>query len=66
MQLSLGDAPLFGGNRTRSLFMMAIGAFLAIAFVAPDLFDTVRDDLRDAAEVGYSKVQENLETATSK
>ena len=51
---------------TRSLFMMAIGAFLAIAFVAPDLFDTVRDDLRDAAEIGYSKVQENLETATSK
>lgn len=47
----------------RSLFMMAIGAFLAIAFVAPPLFDEVRDDLTEVATDAYSKVQENLSTS---
>ena len=42
------------------LFMMSVGAFIAIAFVAPDLFDEVRDDIRDVAEGGYSTVQEKV------
>ena len=44
----------------RMIFLMSIGAFIAIAFVAPDLFDEVRDDIREVAEGGYSTVQEKV------
>ena len=42
------------------LFMMSVGAFIATAFVAPDVFDEVRDEISEVAEGGYSTVQEKV------
>ena len=49
----------------RLLFIMSVGAFIATAFVAPDLFDKIRDDIRGVANGTYTRVQENLETSAS-
>tara|TARA_E500000178_G_C16368793_1_gene465161 strand:+ start:350 stop:487 length:138 start_codon:yes stop_codon:yes gene_type:complete len=40
--------------------MMSVGAFIAIAFVSPDLFDEIRDDIRETAEGSFSTVQEKV------
>jgi len=46
----------------RSLFMMAIGAFLAIAFVDPVLFDEVRDQVKEVSTGLFTIAKEELDT----
>lgn len=46
----------------RSLFMMAIGAFLAIAFVDPLLFDEVRDQVKEVSTGLFTIAKEELDT----
>jgi len=45
----------------RSLFMMAIGAFLAIAFVDPVLFDEVRDQVKEVSAGLFTIAKEELD-----
>jgi len=45
----------------RSLFMMAIGAFLAIAFVDPVLFDEVRDQVKEVSTGLFTIAKEELD-----
>ena len=54
---------LFIRNRKmlRSLFMMAIGAFLAIAFVDPVLFDEVRDQVKEVSTGLFTIAKEELD-----
>ena len=54
---------LFTRNRKmlRSLFMMAIGAFLAIAFVDPVLFDEVRDQVKEVSTGLFTIAKEELD-----
>lgn len=49
----------------RSLFMMAIGAFLAIAFVDPVLFDEVRDQVKEVSTGLFTIAKEELDTKLS-
>lgn len=46
----------------RSLFMMAVGAFLAIAFVDPVLFDEVRDQVKEVSTGLFTIAKEELDT----
>ncbi len=46
----------------RSLFMMAIGAFLAIAFVDPVLFDEVRDQVKEVSTGLFTIAKDELDT----
>ena len=39
---------------------MAIGAFFTLAFISPDLFDQIRDDVSEVATDVYSTVQEKV------
>ena len=45
----------------RSLFMMAIGAFLAIAFVDPVLFDEVRGQVKEVSTGLFTIAKEELD-----
>ena len=53
-------------NMFRNVFYMFLGAFIALAFFAPDQFDDFRSGIQEAASGGYAYVQEHISGVTEK
>ena len=50
----------------RNIFYMFLGAFIGLAFFAPDQFDDFREGVREAASSAYVYAQEGLTTLSEK
>lgn len=53
-------------NMFRNIFYMFLGAFIGLAFFAPDQFDDFRSSVQEAAGGAYAYASQSLTTLSEK
>ena len=53
-------------NMFRNIFYMFLGAFIGLAFFAPDQFDDFRSGVREAVVHGYDYASQSLTSLSEK